>query len=40
LRIAIWTGDTRDGDKLTAGVMTDTINMTRYSTVEIDFRRR
>jgi hypothetical protein len=37
LRIAIWTGDTRDGDKPTAGVMTDTINMTRYSTVEIDF---
>ena len=37
MRIAIWTGDTRDGDKLTAGVKTDTINMTRYSTVEIVF---
>ena len=37
LRIAVWTGDTRDGDKPTAGLMTDTINMTRYSTVEIDF---
>ena len=36
MRIAVWTGDTRDGDKPTAGVMTDTINMTRYSTVEID----
>ena len=37
MRIAVWTGDTRDGDKPTAGLMTDTINMTRYSTVEIDF---
>jgi FtsP/CotA-like multicopper oxidase with cupredoxin domain len=25
------------GDKPTAGVMKDTINMTRFSTVEIDF---
>jgi FtsP/CotA-like multicopper oxidase with cupredoxin domain len=28
---------TKVGDKPTAGVMKDTINMTRYSTVEIDF---
>ena len=28
---------TKVGDKATAGVMKDTINMTRYSTVEIDF---
>jgi FtsP/CotA-like multicopper oxidase with cupredoxin domain len=28
---------TRIGDKTTAGVMKDTINMTRFSTVEIDF---
>jgi FtsP/CotA-like multicopper oxidase with cupredoxin domain len=28
---------TKIGDKSTAGVMKDTINMTRYSTVEIDF---
>ena len=25
------------GDKPTAGVMKDTVNMTRFSTVEIDF---
>ena len=28
---------TKVGDKVTAGVMKDTVNMTRYSTVEIDF---
>jgi FtsP/CotA-like multicopper oxidase with cupredoxin domain len=28
---------TKVGDKSTAGVMKDTVNMTRYSTVEIDF---
>jgi FtsP/CotA-like multicopper oxidase with cupredoxin domain len=28
---------TKVGDKATAGVMKDTVNMTRYSTVEIDF---
>jgi FtsP/CotA-like multicopper oxidase with cupredoxin domain len=28
---------TKVGDKRTAGVMKDTINMTRFSTVEIDF---
>jgi FtsP/CotA-like multicopper oxidase with cupredoxin domain len=28
---------TKVGDKTTAGVMKDTINMTRFSTVEIDF---
>ena len=28
---------TKIGDKATAGVMKDTVNMTRYSTVEIDF---
>ena len=28
---------TKVGDKATAGVMKDTINMTRFSTVEIDF---
>jgi FtsP/CotA-like multicopper oxidase with cupredoxin domain len=28
---------TKVGDKTTAGVMKDTVNMTRYSTVEIDF---
>ena len=28
---------TKVGDKPTAGVMKDTINMTRFSTVEIDF---
>ena len=28
---------TKVGDKVTAGVMKDTINMTRFSTVEIDF---
>jgi FtsP/CotA-like multicopper oxidase with cupredoxin domain len=28
---------TRFGDKATAGVMNDTVNMTRMSSVEIDF---
>ena len=28
---------TKVGDKATAGVMKDTINMTRFSTVEFDF---
>jgi FtsP/CotA-like multicopper oxidase with cupredoxin domain len=28
---------TKVGDKATAGVMKDTVNMTRFSTVEIDF---